>query len=378
MACKKLFLLSIFLLIIISISAVGATEDTVNSTAPLDNSSQAQDNGLKTNGSLSSDLKYISSSDVKSVNLKASKLSTTYGSGKYFNVKAIDNETKKPVSNLKINLKIYTGKKSKKISIKTNSKGIAKYSASTLSVGKHKVNVKLKGTKIKYNEKRTYIRISKATLTVSAPKTTNYLKENEKFKVTVKNKESKKVMKNINVKIKVFTGKKFKTYSLKTNKYGIVSFNTKSLGKGTHKVIVNIKSSAKVNPATRKSSIKIVKKPQYINLKVNGHRFKVRLENNKATSALIEKLKKGNITVAAEEYDNFEKVGNLGFSLPRSDKYISTSPGDIVLYDGNKISLFYNTNSWEYTKLGRLVDVDANDLRNILGSGDVTFVLSLK
>ena len=185
-------------------------------------------------------------------------------------------------------------------------------------------------------------------------------------------------MKNINVKIKVFTGKKFKTYSLKTNKYGIVSFNTKSLGKGTHKVIVNIKSSAKVNPATRKSSIKIVKKPQYINLKVNGHRFKVRLENNKATSALIEKLKKGNITVAAEEYDNFEKVGNLGFSLPRSDKYISTSPGDIVLYDGNKISLFYNTNSWEYTKLGRLVDVDANDLRNILGSGDVTFVLSLK
>ena len=189
MACKKLFLLSIFLLIIISISAVGATEDTVNSTAPLDNSSQAQDNGLKTNGSLSSDLKYISSSDVKSVNLKASKLSTTYGSGKYFNVKAIDNETKKPVSNLKINLKIYTGKKSKKISIKTNSKGIAKYSASTLSVGKHKVNVKLKGTKIKYNEKRTYIRISKATLTVSAPKTTNYLKENEKFKVTVKNKE---------------------------------------------------------------------------------------------------------------------------------------------------------------------------------------------
>ncbi|MBO6105318.1 MAG: hypothetical protein J6O99_05435, partial [Methanobrevibacter sp.] len=151
-----------------------------------------------------------------------------------------------------------------------------------------------------------------------------------------------------------------------------------SLSKGEHKVTVNVKSSSKVKAASKNSSVSIVKRPQYIKLKVNGHSFKVKLVDNKAADTLVAKLKKGNITVQAEEYGNFEKVGNLGFSLPRSDKYISTSPGDIVLYNGNKISLFYNSNSWEYTKLGKIVNVDANELKNALGSDDVTFVLSLK
>ena len=70
-------------------------------------------------------------------------------------------------------------------------------------------------------------------------------------------------------------------------------------------------------------------------------------------------------------------MGNLGFSLPRSDSYISTSPGDVVLYEGNKISLFYSFNSWDYTKLGHIANIDSNEFKDILGSGDVTFVLSL-
>lgn len=72
----------------------------------------------------------------------------------------------------------------------------------------------------------------------------------------------------------------------------------------------------------------------------------------------------------------FEKVGDLGFSLPQSDEYITTSPGDVVLYNGDEISVFYNSNSWEYTKLGKIQN--SGDLKNILGSGDVTLVLSLK
>ena len=102
----------------------------------------------------------------------------------------------------------------------------------------------------------------------------------------------------------------------------------------------------------------------------------MKLEDNSAAKALMDKLKMGDVTIHAEDYGGFEKVGDLGFSLPRSDKYITTSAGDIVLYDGDEISLFYNSNSWSYTKLGKVQNI--KDLKKILGTGDVKLVLSLK
>ena len=206
--------------------------------------------------------------DIKSVKLSTQKLSTTYGSGKDFKVKAIDTNTKKPVSKLKLTLKVYTGKKYKKITKTTDSKGTVKYPVSKLKIGKHKIIVKVKDSKITSKAKTSSVKIKKAKLTISAPKITNKLKESKKFKITVKNKETKKVMKGIKTLVKVFTGKKFKSYSLKTNKRGVVSINTKSLKKGTHKVTVKVKSNSKVKSASAKSSIKTVKKAQYMKLKV--------------------------------------------------------------------------------------------------------------
>lgn len=115
-----------------------------------------------------------------------------------------------------------------------------------------------------------------------------------------------------------------------------------------------------------------------IKLNVNNHDFDVKLENNSATDELVKKLHEGNITIHAKEYGGFEKVGNLGFSLPTNDESVSTSPGDIVLYQGNQISLFYDSHSWGYTKLGKIESDNLDDLKSILGSGDVTIVLSLK
>ena len=114
-----------------------------------------------------------------------------------------------------------------------------------------------------------------------------------------------------------------------------------------------------------------------IKIKVNSNVLEVKLEDNEATKSLVERLKNGDISVNANEYGGFEKVGNLGFSLPRNDKNITTSAGDIVLYQGNQISLFYNSNSWSYTKLGRVQNVSGAELKNILGSGDVTLILSI-
>ena len=115
-----------------------------------------------------------------------------------------------------------------------------------------------------------------------------------------------------------------------------------------------------------------------VKVKINDEIFDVELENNSATEELIKELKKENITVNASEYGGFEKVGDLGFSLPTSDENIGTNPGDIVLYQGDKISLFYGSHSWSYTKLGRIDNVDPDQLREILGSGDVTLEFSLK
>ena len=142
-------------------------------------------------------------------------------------------------------------------------------------------------------------------------------------------------------------------------------------------------NSAKTDNATETSIQEQVKEEikeeniDMIKIKVNSNVLEVKLEDNEATKSLIERLKNGDISVNANEYGGFEKVGNLGFSLPRNDKNITTSAGDIVLYQGNQISLFYNSNSWSYTKLGRVQNVSGAELKNILGSGDVTLVISL-
>ena len=115
-----------------------------------------------------------------------------------------------------------------------------------------------------------------------------------------------------------------------------------------------------------------------VKVKINDNVFDVKLENNSATQEFIKELKKGNVTVNASEYGGFEKVGNLGFSLPTSDKNIGNVPGDIVLYQGDKLSLFYGSHSWNYTKIGKIDNVDSNKLKEVLGSGDVTLEFSLK
>ena len=102
------------------------------------------------------------------------------------------------------------------------------------------------------------------------------------------------------------------------------------------------------------------------------------IEENLELQRRIKELEKGNITVNATEYGGFEKVGELGFSLPTSDENIGTSPGDIVLYQGDKISLFYGSHSWSYTKLGKIDNVGSNKLKEVLGSGDVTLEFTLK
>ncbi len=101
------------------------------------------------------------------------------------------------------------------------------------------------------------------------------------------------------------------------------------------------------------------------------------LEKNSATAALIEKLKNAPITVEMTDYGGWEKVGELGFRLPTSDVQMTAQPCDFVLYQGNKLVVFYGTNSWSYTRLGKITGLTPIELKAALGDGDVTLTMSI-
>ncbi len=94
------------------------------------------------------------------------------------------------------------------------------------------------------------------------------------------------------------------------------------------------------------------------------------LEDNDSARAFYEALQKGAITVQMHDYGGFEKVGTLGQSFPRNDKQITTEPGDIILYQGKQITIYYGKNSWNFTRLGRVDALSQAELKNILGRGN--------
>lgn len=113
-----------------------------------------------------------------------------------------------------------------------------------------------------------------------------------------------------------------------------------------------------------------------LKISVNGTELTATLEDNSSAQALTELLKQGNITVDMSDYGNFEKVGNLPQSLPKNDEKITTVPGDIILYQGNKITIYYDENTWNFTKLGHIDNITQEELKEILGDDDVTVTLS--
>ena len=108
-----------------------------------------------------------------------------------------------------------------------------------------------------------------------------------------------------------------------------------------------------------------------------NHTLTATLADNSSAKAFAELLSKGPVTVDMQDYGNFEKVGDLPSSLPRNDTSITTEPGDIILYQGNKITIYYNTNSWSFTRLGKVEGVTPAELKKILGNGNVTAVFTL-
>ena len=113
----------------------------------------------------------------------------------------------------------------------------------------------------------------------------------------------------------------------------------------------------------------------YIN--IGGQKESVTLVENAATKALLEKLKQAPVTVTLNSSGDFEIWGSLGFSLPTSNEQIDAQPGDIVLYNGSNICIFYGTNAWSYTRLGKIDGLSVSQLRSFLKAGENSISVTL-
>ena len=99
--------------------------------------------------------------------------------------------------------------------------------------------------------------------------------------------------------------------------------------------------------------------------------------DNSSAESFVSLLEKGDLTVDMRDYGGFEKVGPIGSKLPTNDENITTEPGDVILYQGDQITIYYDTNTWDFTRLGKVRNLSQSELKEALGDGDVRIVFSL-
>ena len=116
---------------------------------------------------------------------------------------------------------------------------------------------------------------------------------------------------------------------------------------------------------------------QKMYLTIGGVTKTATLVDNSATQTLVAKLQEAPVTVTLNSSGGFEIWGALGFSLPTSNEQISAQPGDIVLYNGSNICMFYGTNSWSYTRLGHIDGLSESELRTFLKAGESNISVTL-
>ena len=107
-------------------------------------------------------------------------------------------------------------------------------------------------------------------------------------------------------------------------------------------------------------------------IEANGRTFYAEPEDNSSAEAFLEALSSEPLEVELHDYGDFEKVGSLPWDLPRNDETITTVPGDVILYQGNEITIYYDENTWDFTRLAKIGGVTREDLLEVFGDGNVT------
>lgn len=115
---------------------------------------------------------------------------------------------------------------------------------------------------------------------------------------------------------------------------------------------------------------------QLLVIETGGRVFYADFEDNSSAEALKENLRGGSITLSMRDYGGFEKVGDLPFSLVTNDEEITTSAGDVILYQGSQLTIYYDVNTWNFTRVAKIRGADSS-LKEQLGEGDINVTLSL-
>ena len=113
-----------------------------------------------------------------------------------------------------------------------------------------------------------------------------------------------------------------------------------------------------------------------INIQIGENVLTATLVENSSTEALFAMLEEGSLSIHMNDYAGMEKVGSIGKQLPTNDQHIKAKPCDLILYLGDSLVIYYEPNSWNFTRLGRIDNVNQKELKKILGRGDVTAVLT--
>ena len=118
---------------------------------------------------------------------------------------------------------------------------------------------------------------------------------------------------------------------------------------------------------------------QKLYLTIGGITKTATMVSNSSTEALVAQLQQGDITYEAHDYGNFEKVGPLGYTFPENNTQITTEPGDLILYQGSNLCIYYDTNSWNFTRIGRLDNMTQAEIKTWVNAGgdNVSVTLSI-
>lgn len=223
---KILLIVALFSLLIASVSA--SDDNDVN----LSSDAGAIDNVVASNSTEDVSPAETSTAEASPVlKINASKATKTY-TQKYttYKFKVYDANTKKGLANQKVSVRV--GDDYKK-TLYSNSKGIVKVKIKDLDAGRHTIVIKA-GTVVK----KTSIKIKPLKLKVKAKKVTARLGQNKKFKIVLTDKKGNRIKDDVDLKIRIYTGKKYRTFEIETNRKGVAYFKLSRLSRGSHKVVI--------------------------------------------------------------------------------------------------------------------------------------------
>lgn len=109
----------------------------------------------------------------------------------------------------------------------------------------------------------------------------------------------------------------------------------------------------------------------FVYVKINDVELKIKLEQNSSAMAFYDLVKSGDEKIIMSDYGGFEKVGKLSQKLPVNDKFFKAKALDVILYNANYLVIYYDDNSWSFTKLGKIINISEDELKKLLGKGEI-------